>query len=158
MNKDGIPQGSVQGPTPFLLHINDLPAVINKKPIPILFAEYTSILCIHSNFMEFHVNIETILTNVNMLWKKCLSLNIKRTRYIHFKTKNSQPIDISMCLNNNKISKNIGLPICSFYILRYWGKVFIKVSAISCWLSVVTPSIFRNLIFVLFIFLCVSLF
>ena len=70
MIKHRVPQGSVLGPTLFLLYINDLPAVINKKAIPVLFASDTSILFIHSNFMEFHVNIETVLGNVNMWFKK----------------------------------------------------------------------------------------
>jgi len=59
--------------------------------------------------MEFHVNIETVLGNVNPWLKKktCFSLNIEKAHYIHFKTKNSEPIDISMCLDNNRISNNI---------------------------------------------------
>ena len=36
-----------------------------------------------------------------------LSLNTKKTHYIHFKTKNSQPVDISTCLDNNRISNNL---------------------------------------------------
>jgi hypothetical protein len=54
----------------FLLYINDLPAVIKKKAIPVLFADDTGILCTHRNFMEFHVNIETVLGNVNSWFKK----------------------------------------------------------------------------------------
>jgi len=78
MIKHGVPQGSVLGPTVFLLYINDLPAVINKKATPVLLADDTSILFTHSNFMEFHVNIETVLGNVNTWYKNCLSLNIKK--------------------------------------------------------------------------------
>jgi len=39
--------------------------------------------------------------------KKLLSLNTEKTYYIHFKANNSQPIDTSMCLDNNRISNNL---------------------------------------------------
>ena len=94
------------GPTLFLLYINDLPAVINKKAIPVLFADDTSIICAHCNFVEFHENIETVFGNVNTWLKKCFSLNIEKIHYIQFKTKNSQSINISLCLDNNRISNN----------------------------------------------------
>jgi len=70
MIKHGVPYSSVLGPTPFLVYINDLPAVINKKAKPVLFADDTSIIFTHCKFMEFHVNIETVLGNVNMCLKK----------------------------------------------------------------------------------------
>jgi hypothetical protein len=67
------------GCTLFLLCINDLPAVINKKAIPGLFANDTGILCTHHNFMEFQVNIAAMLGNVNKWLKNCLLLNIKNS-------------------------------------------------------------------------------
>jgi hypothetical protein len=70
MIKHGVSQGSVLGPTLFLLYINDLHAVINKQAIPVLFANDTSKLCTECNFMEFQINIETVLENVNKWLKK----------------------------------------------------------------------------------------
>jgi hypothetical protein len=72
MIKHGVAQGSVLGPTLFRLYINDFPAVINKKAIPVLFADDTRTLCAHRNFPEFRVNIETVLGNINTWLKKLI--------------------------------------------------------------------------------------
>jgi hypothetical protein len=57
--------------------------------------------------MEFHMNIESVFGNINTWLKKLPFLNTEKTYYIYFKTKNSQPIDISTCLDNNRISNNL---------------------------------------------------
>jgi hypothetical protein len=67
----------------------------------------TSILCTHHNLVDFRVNSELVLGNVNEWFKNnCLSLNTEKTHFIHFRTKNSQPVDTSMCLENNRILNN----------------------------------------------------
>jgi len=79
MIKHGVPQGSTVVPILFLLYINDLPAVVNQKAIPVLFADDTIILFTPRNTREFHMNIDTVFGNVNT-WLKtnCLSLNIEK--------------------------------------------------------------------------------
>ena len=79
----------------------------NKKAIPVLFPDDTSLFSTHSNFTQFHVNIETVLGNANRWLKNCLPSNIEKTYCIHFKTKNSQPNDIRTCLDDNRISNNL---------------------------------------------------
>jgi len=62
--RHGVPHGSVLGPLPFLLCINDLPKIINKTSAPIIFADDTSILFAHSNLIDFNKNIHTIFTTL----------------------------------------------------------------------------------------------
>jgi hypothetical protein len=50
----GVSQASVLGPLLFLMYINDLPEIINDKPMPILFADDISILFTCANFKVFH--------------------------------------------------------------------------------------------------------
>jgi len=103
--RHGVPQGSTLGPLLFLLHINDLPRIINKTSAPIILADDTSILFAHSNPTDFNKNIYIVFINLNK-WLRAnqLSLNFKKTNYVHFTTKRNMSVNLKIGFNNNFIT------------------------------------------------------
>lgn len=86
----GVPQGSILGPLLFILYINDLPnALIYGSPI--LFADDTSLYLSHLSLKEVihraNVDLELLYE-----WFKAnrMSLNIGKTKYIHFTMTNQK--------------------------------------------------------------------
>ena len=85
--KCGVPQGSVLGPLLFLIYMNDISRCSEILSV-ILFADDT-------NLFYSHKNIDTLNKTVNQELKKIarwlcankLSLNIKKTHFIIFKSK-----------------------------------------------------------------------
>jgi hypothetical protein len=86
--RHGVPQGSILERLLFLLCINDLPKIINTTSSPIIFTDDTSILFTHSNLPDLNKNIDTVFITLNK-WLRAnqLSLNFKKTNYVHFTPK-----------------------------------------------------------------------
>lgn len=91
----GVPQGSVLGPTLFLLYINDLCNMEIENARVFTYADDTSIVFSGSSWHEVKLRAEAGMARVaEWLKSNLLSLNTNKTNYICFSISNrTQPID-----------------------------------------------------------------
>jgi hypothetical protein len=70
-----------------------------------LFADDTTIVVKSHNSKDFQTNMVTAFNAVNKWFKvNLLSINVDKTHYIQFKTKNKPTIDINIVCNDNLIT------------------------------------------------------
>jgi hypothetical protein len=140
----GVSLGSIRGPLLFLFHINELPQITNDNSKIVLFADDTSIT--KPNPLNFEKSVNKIIQDINEWFNtNLLSLNLDKTHFIHFVTKNSSSIDFNIIHGNKKIAnvyntKFLGLTLDNTLSWRtHINTILPKLSSASFALRVVKP-------------------
>lgn len=109
----GVPQGSVLGPTLFLLYINTLCTKSLPNCSIITYADDTALVVHGRDWTEARIHTEHAIREV-LIWLNCnlLTLNIDKTRYVTFtlRTNTQPPPDFKVTAHTCKSQTVCGCP------------------------------------------------
>jgi len=113
---DGVLQGFILGPMLFLFYVNDLPNVISYISNPVLYADDTSLIITNSDSQMFEKDINTATLHLNRWFNSnSLLLNLEKTYFLQFLTKNTNATDLHISYGTRQSS--------SRHSTKFWGLV-----------------------------------
>jgi hypothetical protein len=141
----------------FLVYINDLPLFLNKNSLPILFADDTSVLVTSPNQHDFLIEINQIFAQLNSWFESnLLSLNFDKTKFVHFKMRNTPVLHTNISHKSNSIfsvnnTKFFGLIIETNLSWRtYIDKLLLKLGMVCYVLRTLKSCMSRDVLIMIY--------
>ena len=133
----GVPQGSVLGPTLFLIYINDIVNASTKFHF-LIYADDTTLVLKDKNINSLHLNLNSELEKIR-LWihSNKLKLNVSKTNCILFQNRSLNNFSPPVFLNNEliqqfKYTKSLGVVIDeNLYWKHHIDQTCLKLSKIT---------------------------